>query len=162
MIYLLRLTASLLLVGVLTAGCFLIQPAWMSESGLDVWAMPELLRVLHQEECRGAELALKDERLQHSIQVKDKTAADLLAGRITLVAAAERFREAAAESLPLLCRQLRFQFPRASDDELLYLHVINWTQQCLEHEPQRCRQLTTSLQREMGAALQTGAQRSNQ
>ena len=152
MISLLRLTTGLLLVGLLTAGCWVLQPECLANLGLDVWELPALLRRIHDEDRRQEDLDRKDERVWQTMVTKDATTAELIQGRLTLVAAVERFRRAAGEDLALLCRHLSYLHPDAPEAELLYLHVIDWAKAVLERHPERCFQVVGRLQLEMRAA----------
>ncbi len=145
MLSLLRMTAGLLLVATLAVGCCTLQPAWLADLGLDVWSLPELLSQLRREEQRLADLSRLDEHLQEVVERKEAATQELIAGRMTLTAATEQFRLAASDSLPHVCKMLRYERLDATDAELLCFHVLEWVRSSLENDPERCEQVLARL-----------------
>jgi hypothetical protein len=86
------LTCVALALGVLTAAAAL-NPAWMTELGLDVWNLPELQWDLEAKRQRGAELQRESELVQQRIAAKYEIIEELAARKATLREAVARFRE---------------------------------------------------------------------
>jgi hypothetical protein len=147
-----RMFVGLLFVGTLAAGCTALQPAFLADLGLDFWSLPELWGRLHDEEVRLAELTRTQQCVCSRHAVKDEATQDLIAGRLTLAEAVERFEQASGESLPLARRQLRLLHPDAPEGELLHQHVIDYVLAALENEPQRSFAVVARLQQEARAA----------
>jgi len=152
MISLLRLTAGLLFVGILTAGCFALQPKYFAGMGLDIGELPDILRRFHDEEIRLKALEKKDKQLFKIMAFKDATIHELIEGGLTLAEAVERFRQEIGGDLPRLLTQVRLIHPDVVEEDLLHQHVIDWTVSVLDHHPDRCFRMVARLQLELRAA----------
>ena len=116
----------LVLFGLAVIGALSVHPTWARSIGADVWNVPGL-----REEMRGAQneravMDAEDEEIQHRITVKDAIANDLLASRITLAEAVERFAEMHSTGSKYMAA-IRDQYPGATDHEKITHHTIRYT-----------------------------------
>src|SRR5579883_1179618 len=82
-------------VGVVAAAGLVVadRAGLATAAGVDVWNLSDLERVLEEEEQAGDRYDAEYGPLADRIRVKDDVTADLLAGRLTLAAATDRFLE---------------------------------------------------------------------
>jgi hypothetical protein len=141
------LIATGLLVGLMA--CLLcLAPQALSPLGLDFGDLPALQRRLEETRLRGEELDRRREALLRRIAAKERVVAELVAGRLTLLQAAARFRDlkgeppdlAAPPGLACGC----------SEGERLCREVMAWADGWLaEQAPQRAAAVAARLEAEL-------------
>lgn len=123
------LVASAVLLAAVAGTCWSRQP-WARQWGLDLWELPGQQKLLGQEQQRERELEVSHARIMHRIAIKQRIAADLIAGRLTLAQAALRFRPLLLAA-PAVFAQLRENYPGADEDECACRNVLLYAQAAL-------------------------------
>jgi len=116
----------LVLFGLAVIGALSVHPTWAQSIGADVWNVPGLREEMRDTRSETDRLEAEDEQVRRRIAVKDAIADDLLAGRITLNEAVERF----AEMLPTRSKHMaaiRDRYPGTTDREKIAHHTIAYT-----------------------------------
>src|SRR5262249_50759259 len=85
--------------------------------------------------------------MAEQFQERDRAAAELAAGRMTLAEAAARFKQLLM-SYPVSRDYLRHYGVGPGADERLFRQVIIWTQDFLVREPAKAAEVTARLERE--------------
>ncbi|HKI33340.1 MAG TPA: hypothetical protein VKA46_15915 [Gemmataceae bacterium] len=101
------------------------RPAWAARLGLDWWSLPELQERVRRGEQEMAEMDPRLDAAAARMAAKEQTTQDLLAGRLTLLQAAARFRAHNA-SPPRLAADLADHIAGATEEERLCRQVIGW------------------------------------
>jgi hypothetical protein len=128
------------------------RPDWAEAAGLDVWKVPALQARLDTEERRDADLSERDRTMERVIAAKQQAVDELLAGRLTLLAAAARFRDLTPADGPSR-HYLRLTYPCESDDEAFCRAVIRWAGTTAARQtPREKDQLTAWLEAELDRA----------
>ena len=101
------------------------QPDLLDRCGLD----PAALSELHEKEARTSQrretLDRQSEIVQHRISAKQEVIGDLVAGRISFLQAARRFKD--LNETPITCQDnYRSRFPGRSDGEKVCRQVLAW------------------------------------
>jgi hypothetical protein len=86
-------------------------------------SLEEVRRVLASEAQREEQLLQQMDWLAERREVRAVTATELIDGRITLLAAAARFRKL-TDDLPTFCRELVYKTHRASSDEERHCRLV--------------------------------------
>lgn len=117
------------MVGVLALALavLVIHPTWASALGVDVWNIPAMKAELRANAERVEQMQEQDENILYRIRLKEAIVADLLAHRITLADATDRFA-ALNESRPDYMELIRAQYPGQTDQEKLARNVIAFTE----------------------------------
>jgi len=118
------LLAALVVCGILCA-VFSFRPDWAEAAGLDLWQLPSLQAGVEAEVRRSDELDAQLTEAQHRVGAKQQVVSDLIAGRLSLLEAAARFRDLTPPSSDA-ARYLRSVYAGASDDERFCRAVIQW------------------------------------
>jgi hypothetical protein len=141
------------LVAVLSAGFQGVDPALLVNLPGDLAALPELQDKLRCENERREQLEQRREKMTEQFQERDRVAAELAAGRMTLAEAAARFKELLM-SYRVSRDYLRHYGVRPGAEERLYRQVILWTQDFLVREPAKAAEVTARLEKELADHLQ--------
>jgi hypothetical protein len=129
----------LLVAGVLAAAASPWLPGWLAAAGLDVWNAPALRRQVDANLRREAELAADIVDVQEQIRAKEALADELIAGRLSLAAATDRFG-AMLDARPAMRRGLRCLYPDVtSDRELVARHVMDYARSRSNDQGERSR-----------------------
>lgn len=116
------------------AGAGWARPDLVRQWGLELWHLPEQQSLLEQERHRERELADSLVQSDRRIANKERVAADLVAGRLTLAEAAARFRPV-VEATPGALAALRNCYPGADEEECLRRNVICYAEAVLSGAP---------------------------
>jgi hypothetical protein len=116
--------ASFLLASV---GVLIAHPTWAQSLGVDVWNVPALNQEIRGYADNSREIDEECEVILHRIAVKESIAADLIAHRITLAEATERFT-ILNESRPDYMLAIRSAHPGKTDQEKMARNVISFAQ----------------------------------
>lgn len=128
-----------MVAGVLAAGVSPWLPGWLTAAGLDVWNTPALRRQVDANLRREAELTADIADVQGQIRAKEALADELIAGRLSLAAAADQFG-AMIETRPAMLRGLRCLYPDVSSDrELVARHVMDYARSRANDQGERSR-----------------------
>jgi WD40 repeat protein len=92
--------------------------------GTDWWAVPGTGDGLDPDARRGRQNDEQCRAIRRRIEAKNRLAAEVIDGRLTLLEAAARFRDLDREPPPFDRDAFRCSYPGASDDELLCREVI--------------------------------------
>jgi len=114
-------------VGVVAAAGLVVadRAGLATAAGVDVWNLSDLERVLEEEEQAGDRYDAEYGPLADRIRVKDDVTADLLAGRLTLAAATDRFLELNGEN-PHTTTLLRSCYHATDPRELAARNVLDF------------------------------------
>ncbi|HEX4607124.1 MAG TPA: hypothetical protein VH092_02880 [Urbifossiella sp.] len=113
--------------GIAAAGLGPWLPGWMTAAGLDVWNVPALRRQVDANLRDVDRITGEIADAQVEIQAKERLADELIAGRMTLADATDRF-ETMVNGRPRMMIGLRCMYPDAKTDrERVALHVIEYT-----------------------------------
>jgi hypothetical protein len=141
-----RVLSCLALLGMSLAALSQYRPAWAARLNLDWWSLPEL----REEIRRGREMDAAQDRARAEADeraaAKEGATRDLLAGRLTLIRAAARFR--ALNVLPLA-----EAFSGATEEERACRQVIAWAESASEQAgpPGAGRRIRERLEAELNA-----------
>ncbi len=101
-------------------------PGWLTATGLDAWNAPSLRRQVAVNVQEADRLSGRINTVTEQILAKDRLAAELVAGRITLADAAEQF-EAMMVTQPQVAATIRAKYPDAATDrERAARHVVDY------------------------------------
>jgi hypothetical protein len=101
------------------------RPAWAAHWNLDWWSLPELQENVRQGQQTRAAMEPRCDAAAARLAAKEQTTQELLAGRLTLVQAAARFRVLNASATGE-ARDLTLYLDGATDEERLCRQVIGW------------------------------------
>jgi hypothetical protein len=104
---------------------FVLHPAWAQSAGVDVWNLPGLQRQLREADDEDRRLSADNAELMRCLRAKEATVADLLAGRVTLAEAADRFSLLNA-SRPQCAARVRECYAGSTDREKYAQNVIDF------------------------------------
>lgn len=143
------LVASCLAVGV---GVLVAHPTLARSIGADVWNMPALKEQVRAADAEDDRLTTEDDDVLRRIAIKDAIVQELIAGRITLATATDRFTELNV-GRPRYLAALRDGYPGATDQEKFARNVISFAVSRVEptERPALSSRLETEL-RQMTAA----------
>ena len=144
---------AVLVAGLLVAGVTLvIHPTWAATLGLDVWNMPALEAQVRTSTEEGHRLDAEDEYVRRRIDLKDTIVHDLLAEKVTLAEATDRFAELNARC-PRTEAAVREYFPGATDREKTARNVISFavTRAAPQERASVASRLETELQQMLAA-----------
>jgi hypothetical protein len=144
-----RMLLCALAVGGLLLAVFSVRPDWAESTGLDLWKLPSLGEWLEAEQQRGDGLDTQLEEVTRRIDSKQHVTVEVIAGRLSLTAAAARFRDLTAGSAEAL-EHLRFAFDGADDDERFCRAVIAWVRTALrDRSPEESERTAARLEAEL-------------
>ena len=126
--------------------------AWVVPMGLRVQDLPDLGQVLQQESERGARLDAERGPALRRIAALDRIVEDLIEGRLTLAEAGRRVRAGHDDDAGFWV-VVRQADQGASEEELLYRHLIHLAGDSLAEEPERGRVVRLRLEAELRAWL---------
>ncbi len=129
-------------------------PTWARAVGADVWNVPALQNQLHAEANEDERLGEEAELVHTRIMIKEGIVTNMLAGRITLAEATERFTVLNA-SRPRYLDAIRKEYPGATDEEKMARNVIGYALPRVpanERDTVACR-----MEAELGQMLAAGA-----
>jgi len=135
----------------LIAGASFARPSWPTDLGVDFWSVPSLEARLERENRWRDELESLDDVVMQRIVVKDKIIAEVLAHRMSLLAAAAEFRALNAEQ-HRYTEVLRETYPSRSDEECLCRNVIGYVALTTQARPERVKAEVARLEAELRAA----------
>jgi hypothetical protein len=148
-----RLTVSTLLAGCLLRGVAYVQPDWLADLELDFWRLPEYQQALERERQRADSLQALYQGVLDRSEAKRAVGLELVAGRITLAEATERFRELYAES-PGMLDSIYVNAKGRTKAEQLCRHTISWVKSTLHDKPREARELGRRLEAQLEAYLE--------
>jgi hypothetical protein len=137
------LVAVLVVAGV---GILAAHPTLAQSLGVDVWNVPSLQEELRAGEGVDRQLTDQSQEVRQRIAVKDAIVADLVAGRISLSEATERFAELNAAH-PEYLDAIRAAFAGETDQEKMARNVIAFA--VLRTAPDERDLLTARLEAEL-------------
>jgi hypothetical protein len=105
-----------------------IHPTWARALGVDVWNVPALTAQMRDSDEQGRRIEEESERIRRRLRVKETIVTDLIAGRVTLAEATDRFTEL-NESQPHYLLTIRNHFPGQTDEERMARNVIGFAEQ---------------------------------
>jgi len=120
---------------------------WLGGPALLDGDVGELCRVLWLEQARSDALIARDQTVKDHLELKGKAVAEIVAGRLTLLEAAESFR-AAQGRLDDGLDDVIGPSSVVPDDEMC-VHVIRWVSCQLRGDPQRQREVVARLKKEL-------------
>jgi hypothetical protein len=120
----------------------------LSSLGAGLVDIPGVLERARAEEQRERELADACAREAAARSHWEEALAGLVSGRLTLSEAVGRCRRFSPELLQLGLLRTRFKHPELAGEELLFEMLIDWAQEDLCDEPDRCMAVVARLQRE--------------
>jgi hypothetical protein len=109
----------------LLASTIALHPAWAQSVGVDVWNLPELQRQFREADDEGRRLSADNAELMRCLRAKEATVADLLAGRVALAEAADRF-SALNDAQPRCAARVRERYAGGTDREKCARNVIDF------------------------------------
>jgi hypothetical protein len=149
---LLRLAGCASLLGLFFLGAFAFLPVFEDEAGFNPGEWLRYRQIFESETERGEELEQQNGRAIERHHAKNAIARELIAGRLSLAEAVRRF-----DDLPFPPANMRDLLRRcyggASDAESMTRHVIEWTCQLLDREPDREAALRARLEAELRSAV---------
>lgn len=113
-----------------------LSPSLAATAGVDVWNLPDLQEQLDDATEQGRELDSSDEMYRRRIEVKEALMADLIAGRVTLAEATDRFLTLSALH-PEQLDAIRAAFPGSSDREKVARNVVQYANSRIPAGPQK-------------------------
>jgi hypothetical protein len=148
---LLRLASCASFLGLFFVGVYAFYPVVLEDAGLDFAEWIRCRRTFDNETERGEELSQQRLFAIERHLAKNQIARDLIAGKLSLAEAADRFGE-----LPHPPRRmwelLRLYHGAGNDEEIMRRHVLDWTCTLLEDEPARA--LRARLENELRSPRQ--------
>jgi len=150
MSYLLRLAAAVIILGLVVFGACALRRDVLEELGLDVWHWPDWQLALEAQEQREEGLDQRLESVTRRREERIRIGHELIAGRISLADAVCQ-TWALGGSADNLCWHLKRYTPGSTDDERMGLHVIDWTSELLEDQPERAETFRTRLLAELNS-----------
>jgi hypothetical protein len=155
MTFLLRVGATLALLGALSAGLTSLHCGWLEGLGLDWARLGQDLEAVASARRLSEELDAKNRLAGARHRAKVALAQDLIAGRTALAEAAARMG-AVCDADPDNWRRLRAQERGSTDAERLCRHAIGWARYALADEPARAEEVAARLEGELGRLLEAG------
>jgi hypothetical protein len=145
---LLRVAVCGVVLGLVVAlvGCVLVP--WLGGPALFAVDGPALCRLLWMEHVRGDALETRDEALRHCLAGKVEVTEEVIAGRLSLAEAIDRFRRLHALLDDGQDEVLGSTSP-AGDDEEVARNVIRWVSHALNDQPSRRVEVVARLEKEM-------------
>jgi hypothetical protein len=90
---LLRLSLALGALTTVFAGFNFARPTWAAGTGADVWALPELVHSLEEEQAKFTELDERGRHIHMRAEGRQRVVTEVIAGRTTLLDAAASIQE---------------------------------------------------------------------
>jgi hypothetical protein len=146
--HLLRLAGCAAFLALLFIGGCTLAPDLLVELGLDWWNWPQELRQADAEDERARELADHRQAVDGYKDTKDRICRELIAGRLTLAEATRQVMELPGLT-EFMRREIRTDFPGATEEESMSRHVIMWACDLLDLEPARAEALRRRLLAEL-------------
>jgi hypothetical protein len=146
--HLLRLAGCAAFLALLFIGGCALAPDLLGNLGLDWWHWPQELRQADAEDDRARELADRRQTLDGQKHRKDQICRELIAGRLTLAEATRQVMELPGLT-EFMRREIRTDFPGATEEESMSRHVIMWACDLLAQEPARAETLRRRLLAEL-------------
>jgi hypothetical protein len=153
---LLRLTFSALFLSTVLATAASVYPEGAVALGVDFWNLPALERQMAESERYSAELDEWGQAICTRLESKHRVTLDLLAGRLSLLQAAVRFRDlnAGGRHNPA---DLRNFFPGRSEAERVCRQVVCWVSEDSQAtDPEQGLFLHGRLEKELQQLLASG------
>jgi hypothetical protein len=142
-------TALRLVVGAALVAGLLGGLTWLAVLGLDFADLPALLGKLAEESAKEEELQRRLDVLVPSVVAKDQPVDDLLAGRLSLLQAAARFRDSLRQAADTLAGR-RLAAPGPEQGERLCREVMAWVDVRLrDRAPQQAAAVALRLEAEL-------------
>lgn len=129
-------------------------PGVLERLGINVGDLPELLRRMHSEHARSAELDACSAALAARSRATSEVVRELIDGKVSLLRAAARVRDLFGTDANG-CEWLLCSAEGNSDGERLCRRVISWAEAHLRDTPERGAAVAARLQRELEQCLQT-------
>jgi hypothetical protein len=151
------MTAGNRLLGLLvTSALLLLGAPWLmgelGRLGLESPERPDPALVLAQEDERGARLDSQRGLALRRMRTLDRIVQDLIDGRLTLAEAARQLRTA-QDGNPGFWVVAHAQEKAATEDEVLYRHLVWLVSDSLENEPERARVVRQRLEVQWAALM---------
>jgi hypothetical protein len=143
---------SLTLILALVTAAVWIHGSPPGELGSDLVKLPEIEDEMDREAARSRVLQQQLNESLARTEEKNRIAAELAAGRLTLAAAADRFRPLLA-AVPPSWDYLRLYGEGRNDEERLRHYVISWTRATLAGDPLKASQVACHLEQELEGAI---------
>lgn len=141
--------ANWLIGGVAVLGLAPWLPGWLTAAGLDVWNVTDLRRKVAENHRVEAGLTSEITHVQQQVRVKEVLADELIAGRLSLAEATDRFELMVTDS-PRILTGLRTMYPDIpTDRERVARHVVDYTRSRVNDPRERERvavRMTTELE----------------
>jgi hypothetical protein len=151
-----RVLSCLALLGMTIGALSQYRPAWAAQFSLDWWTIPELIEQMHRHEQQQAERAGRRQTMFARLSARGKIVQELLAKRLTLVAAAEQFR-ALYITLGEASEGELSHFSGATEAERLCRQVISWAENAARvQSPDTAPLVRQCLESELMALLTQG------
>jgi hypothetical protein len=148
MTYVLRLATALALLGLTFVGAWILCPAVLADTGLDLWEWPEWQGALSAESERGERLDQDFEDMFSRRKARAWVGGELIAGRLTLPDATRRFFDLTAE-LEKVQNYAKVNFGGSTDGEARARYVIEFACELLRDEPARAQEVRQRLLAEL-------------
>jgi hypothetical protein len=154
----LRLAGCASFLGLFFVGAYAFCPVVLEDAGLDIAEWIRCRRTFDSETERGEELSQRRQFAVERHLAKNQIARDLIAGKLSLAEAADRFGE--LPHPPRRMRELlRLYQGSATDEEIMGRHVIDWACTLQENEPARVDALRARLEKELQEYLHNAQNR---
>lgn len=106
-------------------GVLLTYPGGISAAYSDICCFDDHAHQLSDEQAAGADLTARTHVIAERINIKEGLVSDLIDGRTTLAAVAERFHELNRD-VPACMAAVRSKYPDLDDDERIALNVLDF------------------------------------
>jgi hypothetical protein len=154
---LLRVSASGLSGAALVGLVGLVLLPWLGGPALFGGDFGDVYRLLIAEQARSDALETRVDAALRSIHAKEEISAELIAGRMTLAEAADRF-ERLAERFDDSPGELPAEYRAAAGDRAaVYAEVIGWVKVSLQGRPREQAEVVARLERERARLEAAGA-----
>jgi hypothetical protein len=133
-------------------------PEVLDDLGLNCSDLPRVLKWLHDENEKGEILETRDREVLALTDKKWQVARDLVAGRLTLLEAAARYRDLPGINKEVWLKTVRSE-PGTTDSECFCRHAIGWVRHVLEFDapsPSVRADVLARLENELAKHLQQG------
>jgi hypothetical protein len=106
-------------------GILLTYPGGISAAYSDLCCFDDATHQLEEDRAAGADLAVRTHAIAERIALKESLVTELIEGRTTLAAVAERFHELNRD-VPACMTAVRMKYPDTPDDERMALNVLDF------------------------------------